>query len=69
LEKGDVLSERELDDAVYGLIQHALGLGMIPIAGIMSRRRSDGRHEGVGVWGGIICEKAFRASMVKRGRL
>lgn len=48
LEKGDVLTEAELDDAVHRLIHHALGLGMIPIAGIMSRRTRDGKHEVLG---------------------
>jgi len=48
LEKGDVLTERELGDGVHEVQLHALSLGMIPIAGIMSRRRSDGKHEVVG---------------------
>ncbi len=47
LKKGDILSERELDDAVHDVQLHALGLGMIPIAGIMSRRVG-GQHEIVG---------------------
>src|SRR5215204_989663 len=48
LKKGDVLSERELDDAVCSCVRHALAMGMIPIAGIMSRRRRDGKHEVLG---------------------
>src|SRR3954470_13196265 len=48
LKKGDILTERQLDDAVHQAQLHALGLGMIPIAGIMSRRRGDDRHEVVG---------------------
>lgn len=38
LKKGDILTERELDDAVHAVQLHALSRGMIPIAGIMSRR-------------------------------
>jgi tRNA(Arg) A34 adenosine deaminase TadA len=45
---GDILTEQELDDAVHACVLHALGLGMIPIAGIMSERQSDGRHKVVG---------------------
>jgi tRNA(adenine34) deaminase len=46
--KGDVLTEAQLDDAVHAVQLQALGLGMIPIAGIMSKRLGDGRHEVVG---------------------
>ena len=45
---GDILTEWQLDDAVHQVQLHALSLGMIPIAGIMSRRRADGRHEVLG---------------------
>jgi tRNA(Arg) A34 adenosine deaminase TadA len=48
LKKGQVFTERQLDDAVHQVQLHALSLGMIPIAGIMSRRRADGTHEVVG---------------------
>ncbi|HEY7091406.1 MAG TPA: hypothetical protein VH518_25135 [Tepidisphaeraceae bacterium] len=48
LNNGDILTEVELDDAVHMLVQHALGLGMIPIAGIMSERLGDGRHRVAG---------------------
>src|SRR4051812_24344106 len=48
LKRGEILSERELDDAVHEVQLHALGLGMIPIAGTMSKRRGDGKHEVVG---------------------
>jgi creatinine deaminase len=48
LRKGDILNERELDDAIHEVQLHALSLGMIPIAGIMSKRRADGKHEVVG---------------------
>ena len=47
-QKGDILTERQLDNAVYALAKHALSVGMIPIAGIMSRRQRDGRHEVLG---------------------
>src|SRR5690349_3644453 len=46
--KGDVLTEPQLDDAVHQVQLHALELGMIPIAGIMSQRLADGRHKVVG---------------------
>lgn len=42
--KGDVLDERQLDDAVHAVQLQALERGMIPIAGIMTRRREDGKH-------------------------
>jgi tRNA(Arg) A34 adenosine deaminase TadA len=48
LRKGDVLTESELDDAVHDLVLHALELGMIPIAGILSRKQPDERHEILG---------------------
>jgi tRNA(Arg) A34 adenosine deaminase TadA len=51
LQKGDVLTERQLDDAVHAVQLHALSLGMIPIAGVMSRRvgkRSEKLHEVLG---------------------
>lgn len=48
LKKGDILSERELDDAVHEVQLHGLSLGMIPIAGIISRRKGGGKHEVVG---------------------
>lgn len=49
LRKGDILTERQLDDAVHDLVRHALEIGMIPIAGIMSERRPrDGKHKVVG---------------------
>jgi tRNA(Arg) A34 adenosine deaminase TadA len=48
IRKGDLLTETQLDDAVHELILHALSLGMIPIAGIMSRKQLDGRHEFLG---------------------
>jgi tRNA(Arg) A34 adenosine deaminase TadA len=48
VKKGDILTEQELDNAVHEVQLHALGLGMIPIAGIMSRRVGDGKHEVVG---------------------
>jgi tRNA(Arg) A34 adenosine deaminase TadA len=48
LQKGALLTEAELDNAVYDLIREALVQGMIPIAGIMSRRQSDGRHKILG---------------------
>src|SRR5205814_9330162 len=48
LAKGDLLTERQLDDAVHEVQLHALSLGMIPIAGIMSKRRADRKHEVVG---------------------
>ncbi|HZZ43240.1 MAG TPA: hypothetical protein VFE58_09900 [Tepidisphaeraceae bacterium] len=38
LKKGVILPEKSLDDAVHAVQLHALSLGMIPIAGIMSRR-------------------------------
>jgi tRNA(Arg) A34 adenosine deaminase TadA len=38
LKKGDVLPEKQLDDAVHAVQLQALSLGMIPIAGILSRR-------------------------------
>ena len=36
--KGDIIPEPQLDDAVHAVQLHALSLGMIPIAGVMSRR-------------------------------
>jgi tRNA(Arg) A34 adenosine deaminase TadA len=48
LKKGDLLTEQQLDDAVHQVQLHALNLGMIPIAGIMSRRQNDGRHKILG---------------------
>ncbi len=48
LKKDTLLTEPELDNAVYDLIREALSQGMIPIAGIMSRRQSDGRHKILG---------------------
>src|SRR3954470_17893728 len=48
IQKGDILNERELDDAVHEVQRHALSLGMIPIAGIMSKRRANGKHQVVG---------------------
>jgi tRNA(Arg) A34 adenosine deaminase TadA len=48
LRKGDLLTEAQLDDAVHDLVLHALSLGMIPIAGIMSERQADGQHRVVG---------------------
>jgi tRNA(Arg) A34 adenosine deaminase TadA len=46
--KGSILSERELDDAVHLVQLQALLLGMIPIAGVMSRRVKGGKHEVLG---------------------
>jgi tRNA(adenine34) deaminase len=46
--KGDILTERQLDDAVHEVQLQALSLGMIPIAGIMSRRVGGDKHEVVG---------------------
>jgi tRNA(Arg) A34 adenosine deaminase TadA len=48
INKGDLLTEQQLDDAVHELVRHALELGNIPIAGIMSERAPDGRHKVVG---------------------
>src|SRR5262245_34546916 len=48
LAKGDLLTERQLDDAVHELILHARQIGNIPIAGIMSERQPDGRHSVLG---------------------
>lgn len=45
LKKGDILTERELDDAVHAVQLRALSLGMIPIAGIMSRRTGKPREK------------------------
>lgn len=56
LNKGEVLSEGELDDAVHEVQLHALSLGMIPIAGIMSKRRGDGKHEVVGFGWNLLRE-------------
>jgi tRNA(Arg) A34 adenosine deaminase TadA len=47
-QRGDILTECQLDDAVHAVQLQALSLGMIPIAGIMSRRRPDGTHEVLG---------------------
>lgn len=47
LAKGQRLAERELDDAVHRLIRHAESIGMIPIAGVISRRVGD-QHEVLG---------------------
>lgn len=46
--KHDILSEGDLDDAVHEVQLHALGKGMIPIAGIISRLLPGGRHEILG---------------------
>ncbi len=47
--KAPFLTERELDDAIHLVQLQALAsLGMIPIAGIMSRRVKAGRHEVLG---------------------
>lgn len=48
INKGDLLSEQQLDDAVHELILHARQIGNIPIAGIMSEGQPDGRHRVVG---------------------
>jgi tRNA(Arg) A34 adenosine deaminase TadA len=48
INKGDLLSEQQLDDAVHELVLRALEAGMIPIAGIMSERQPDGRHKVAG---------------------
>jgi len=42
------LTEQQLDDAVHELVLRARDEGMIPIAGIMSERQSDGRQKVVG---------------------
>ncbi|MEY4668053.1 MAG: hypothetical protein RL518_752 [Pseudomonadota bacterium] len=46
--KHDILTLAELDDAVHEVQLHALEKGMIPIAAIISRPLSDGRHEVLG---------------------
>jgi tRNA(Arg) A34 adenosine deaminase TadA len=46
--KGDILSELQLDDALYAIVKRALARGMIPIAGIISKLQSDGKHEVLG---------------------
>src|SRR5512138_2346999 len=46
--RGTVLTESQLDNAVHKLQLEALGLGMIPIAAILSRRLRDGRHKVLG---------------------
>lgn len=48
IKKHDIVTERELDDCVHEVQLYALSKGMIPIAGIISRARSDGRHEILG---------------------
>lgn len=48
LRKGEILTEQELDDGVHAVQLYALARGMIPIAGIISRPMSDGRHEILG---------------------
>ena len=48
INKGDILTEKQLDDAVHAVQLRALELGMIPIAGIMSRRVAGQKHEVVG---------------------
>src|SRR5690349_13124805 len=48
IKKGDLLTDRALDDAVHECVLHALKIGMIPIAGIISRRQLDARHEVLG---------------------
>lgn len=46
--KGDLLTESELDAAVHAVQLHALTLGQIPIAGVVSRARARGLHEVLG---------------------
>jgi cytosine/creatinine deaminase len=46
--KGSILTERELDDAVHAVQLDALSLGMIPIAGVMSRRIKGNKHQILG---------------------
>lgn len=48
IKKHDIVTERELDDGVHEVQLYALSKGMIPIAGIISRVRGDGRHEVLG---------------------
>lgn len=45
--KGDVVSERELDELVHEVQVGALAIGQIPIAGVVSRKVKD-RHEVLG---------------------
>jgi tRNA(Arg) A34 adenosine deaminase TadA len=46
--KGDILEEADLAESVLNLITHAQERGMIPIAGIVSRKLRDGQHEILG---------------------
>jgi tRNA(Arg) A34 adenosine deaminase TadA len=46
--KHDIVSLKELDDAVYQVQQYALKRGMIPIAGVISRPLERERHEILG---------------------
>lgn len=48
IKKHDIVTEQELDDAVHEVQLYALSKGMIPISGIISRPRADGRHEILG---------------------
>ena len=48
VQKGDLLALPELDDCVHQLQLHALDLGMLPIAGIISQAVDDGRHRVLG---------------------
>ncbi len=47
LRKGQIVSESELDAAVYALVRQAAAAGMIPIVGMISRRIRN-RHEILG---------------------
>lgn len=74
LSKGDILTEPELDHAVYRLIKEAQQRGMIPIAGIVSELVSNRRHRVLGFgWNrlreGIVGIHGETGAIMSAGRL